>query len=105
MNENTIEVEDRILDHGGWDRFTYQNDGFVDHFTGVTLVKIFKGNNLYDSYGEYPMGYEGEAYLVFEYDNRFYKKLGTVDSYGEIVWDGKFREVQPTQKVVVEYEW
>jgi hypothetical protein len=55
----------------------------------------------------YPQGTTFEVYVVLQYGEKFeemfFKKTGTADSYGEIVWDGVLTETKP--KVVTVTSW
>src|SRR5678810_1115798 len=62
-----------------------------------------------EGYGYGPQGWEGESWFVLEVlfsDNskRYFKKFGTVDSYGYGRWGGKFIEVFPKKVEAVVYE-
>ena len=45
-----------------------------------------------------------EVWFLFEIDGKFYKKFGSGDSYGEVSWNGPFKEVYKSEKVVTVYE-
>lgn len=49
-------------------------------------------------------GNETEVWLLFRIEDKFYKKYGTGDSYGDVDWDGPFKEVYKSEKVVTVYE-
>lgn len=106
-------IHNAILDKFTFDQWGNKREGFgvtiLDNMT-VNIKKSFKDTGAFDSYGEAYQGWEGEAYIIFavvdkENNIRYFKKSGTVDSYLGVSWDGKFAEVQPTPKTVVEYEY
>lgn len=63
-------------------------------------------------YGFGLRGWEGESWFVLEVHltkedygpPRYFKKFGTVDSYGQAEWNGKFIEVFPKTVEAVVYE-
>lgn len=58
----------------------------------------------FTSGSEYPQGTEFEVFVVLQYGDRYFKKSGTADSYGEINWDsGHVTEVKP--KLVTATVW
>lgn len=88
-----------------------KNNAYVSIGDKTALVEVVESDaeDGSDSYGEPYQGWTGEASLVFKVlDNgqpRFFKKLGTVDSYSGISWDGRFAEVFPTEKTTTIYEY
>ncbi len=72
-------------------------------FTAVPTVKVV-AKHLGPDYED--QGREDESiWIVVEYNGKFFKKLGTVDSYGYREWDGYIREVRPTEKTITVYEF
>lgn len=50
----------------------------------------------YAGESEYPQGTEYEVFVILQYGERYFKKTGKADSYGEINWDsGRVAEVKP----------
>lgn len=85
------------------------NSDYRDLFAGadvtapngsVVTTKAVQGSTA-DSYGEY---IEGECWVVFEMDGKFYKKWGYQDSYGSTYWDGGLMEVTPKTVTVEVWE-
>lgn len=46
-----------------------------------------------------------KGWFLYRLLGRYFKKFGTVDSYGECKWDGPFKEVYMKEKVVTVYEY
>lgn len=98
-------VEELILQAGGWERFTYYDDALGTQIK-VVERELDEGDpegRYYDSNHE--QGHEGEIFIVFEVNGKFWRKEGTTDSYAKRSWDGKFREVQRGEVKVTKYEW
>jgi hypothetical protein len=95
-------VENEILKFG-WEHFVYANEA-AEGFIKVIERELDEvpGDGWYESH---PQGHEGNIYLVFEVNGKFWRKTGTTDSYGEREWDGTFREVTKGEVVVTKYEW
>lgn len=56
-----------------------------------------------DHYGE-PIQGEDEAYLIFKVGDRYFKKSGYQNSYGdETTWNGRVTEVFAEEKTVLEF--
>jgi hypothetical protein len=53
--------------------------------------------------GEYPQGTIYKAYIVLQCEDKFFKKVGTADSYGDVTWDEPLRVAEAVTKTVVEY--
>lgn len=103
MSEQNV-VEDAILQQG-WAYYCY-SDASPDGNIQVVERELDESgydDSYYDS--GYPQGHEGNVFLVFEVNGKFWKKDGTNDSYGNRCWDGKFREVKKGEVVVTKYEW
>jgi len=101
---NPLDVHNLLVK--GWSRYArpgiYNVEGFD---TPVEVVEVYtQKGDYYDDYGEYPQGWTGESWIIFQIAGKFYKKAGTVDSYGEENWDGTFTVVTPTTKEVTTYE-
>lgn len=72
----------------------------------INKVEVYKqSDNMEDYYGEYPQGWEGDMWVTFRVGNRFFRKMGSISSYGNESWDGPFREVFATEKVVTVFEF
>lgn len=78
-------VSHTVPDHNG----DYLSVTFVDK---MTLAHEDMGND------------RQEVWLLFDVDGKFYKQYGYGDSYGEINWDGPFKEVYKTERAVTVYE-
>lgn len=67
-------------------------------------VLVFKKEREKDHYGEYIQD-EGEVYMIFEVNGRYFKKTGYQSSYGyDRVWDGPVTEVHKVTKTIEVYE-
>ncbi len=100
-------TEDALADSGkGWWYIAeYGTYATVDGIP-VEKVEVFKSSdNMEDHYGEYPQGWEGQMWITFRVGNRFFRKLGTISSYGEETWGGRFVEVFKTEKTVTVFEF
>ena len=73
-------------------------------------VKVITGVGPVTMVAKHTQGreYMGDDYqplfMVFSIGDKFYRKNGHSDSYGETSWDGAFTEVQPAEKIVTVYE-
>lgn len=112
MNEYTFAVEDELLKGRRWEDVvfgllsTYQSGSIeLPSFGKVEVEKRNTERSDINSYGEYEQDSTEEIYVILKIAGKFYKKLGTADSYGRATWDGKFREVVPVTKTVQVYEW
>lgn len=89
-----------------WDDLYEGRHGEVAPLANTKVAKPVesKGREV-DSYGEYLQG-EGEIYVIFEVDGKYYKKFGYQSSYGydERTWDGAVVEVQKIVKTVEVFE-
>ncbi len=103
--------------------FDVWGDNIPGHAIGtpdmiVTLLEKFEGrpsvdpNSDYCLYEDGAQGWEGEAFLLFQVSyqdedlvNIYFKKFGTVSSYYETRWDGKFVRVHPRVKEITVYEY
>lgn len=99
-----------ILENYTWDallRLKRQSTPYGD----IAIVSSKTERSDYDSYGEYDQGSSETVWIVFRLEpphgaaERFFRKEGTADSYGEVSWDRTFREVKATEKTVTVYEW
>lgn len=87
-----------------WDKIYNGSDGKVMPFSDAKPAKhVYSKTRETDSYGDYIEG-EGEIFLVFEVDGKFYKKFGYQSSYGGREWDGGVVEVQPVTKTITVWE-
>jgi|SRR3954467_12952855 len=109
-------IETRIPD---WSKFESEDSrwGYPDNsifdinlINPVTLVArklkphFDEMEGSYFGEGEYGQGTTFETFVILSYGDRFFKKTGTADSYGEINWyDGTLSEVKP--KVVTATVW
>lgn len=103
MSEQNV-VEDLLL-IDGWEHWAYVNTG-VQGKIKVVERELDEGNpdgGWYESNHE--QGHEGQIFIVFEVNGKFWRKDGTTDSYANRSWDGKFREVKRGEVKVTKYEW
>lgn len=111
MSESCLKcrTEDVLLaSKKGWDSlaeygaYNLRVDGMEIH-----KVEFYRASDTLDRdyYGEYPQGWEGDMWATFRVGDRFFRKMGTISSYGEEKWDGPFREVFATEKVVTVFEF
>lgn len=110
MNENTIAVEDLILEWGSWE--DWAGSGYYrsnPRPAAVKIAEIFldEGDETHERYYDSPheQGHEGTCFIVFEVDGKYYRKTGVTDSYANRNWNGKFREVTKGEILVTKYEW
>lgn len=111
-----LEIHNRIIEFLPFDRWAEKATGAHQTLGNIHVTLVFKKNEA-DAYGDIkgyydslPQGWEGSAELVFRVDqpgvpDRYFKKIGTVDSYTEVEWNGKFEEVQAKEKTVTVYEY
>lgn len=100
MSEQNV-VEDLLL-VDGWEHWAYSDgEGRVK----VVERELDEGNpdGWYESNHE--QGHEGQIFIVFEVNGKFWRKDGTTDSYANRSWDGKFREVKRGEVKITKYEW
>lgn len=101
MSEQNV-IEDAILELG-WEYFVYSSQDETGKIKVVEReLDEIPGDGWYESH---PQGHEGDIYLVFEVNGKFWRKDGTTDSYGDRSWDGKFRQVTRGEVIVTKYEW
>lgn len=98
------ELEEEFHKTGWWNLASVYNRPQLPFEWKLTDSKTSRTDEE-DSYGEYSQGSKEEVYLVLEVEGKFYRKTGTANSYGEILWDGIFREVEKKEKQEVTYEW
>jgi hypothetical protein len=92
-------------DKGWWYISEYGVSAEVDGIP-IQKVEVFKSSDeVQDYYGEYPQGWEGKMWITFRVGNRFFRKMGTISSYGDEKWDGRFQEVFATEKTVTVFEF
>ncbi len=120
-NDHSAVIAQRIEASMNWSRFESTNltwgipDNKVMSIGNDETVKLVARKLKPDAdeiesgyYGEseYPQGTEFTVFVVLEYGDteRYFKKTGTADSYGDINWDsGHVTEVQP--KIVSATVW
>ena len=98
---------DRDLDSGGWWEWS---SGFIGRsrlLPGYGMITLIERKD--DTREE--MGLDDqEVYMIFKLEvngtpDRFFKKAGTADSYGDVEWDRfPLIEVYPTEKTITVYE-
>lgn len=99
-------TEDALVatDRGWWYIAEYGTNAKVDGTT-IHKVEVFKSSDtVKDHYGEYPQGWEGKMWITFRVGDRFFRKMGSISSYGDENWDGRFQEVFATEKTVTVFE-
>jgi hypothetical protein len=98
--------EEAMLDAGydWWDLFNRSFSLWVQGYEVKKVEAKKPDDSLVDLYGEYPQGYEGQMWMVFQIGDQFFRKMGTVSSYGAEQWDGPFREVFGKLKTVTVFE-
>lgn len=95
-------VEDLLL-VDGWEYWAHTD---MDGKVKVVERELDEGNpdgGWYESNHE--QGHEGQIFIVFEVNGKFWRKDGTTDSYARRSWNGKFREVKRGEVKVTKYEW
>lgn len=98
--------EEAMLDKGydWWDLFNRRFSLRVQGYEVIRLEAVKPDDSLMELYGEYPQGYEGKMRMTFQIGDRFFQKLGQVDSYGNESWNGRFQEVYGVTKTVTVFE-
>jgi hypothetical protein len=114
-----MEFHNDLLDRRSWslwNNLTSQEH----HPEGYDVEVVFKSTGKFtdwDSYGgfsnEAPQGWRGTAVMVFRISfwndgntvELFFRKEGSVSSYYDTSWDGKWERVSPKKKEVVTYEF
>lgn len=72
----------------------------------INKVELYKQSDNMDAYyGEYPQGWEGDMWATFRVGDRFFRKMGSISSYGNESWNGPFREVFAVTKTVTVFEF
>lgn len=92
----------------GWDDVESAIKGGTRVFGEFTVIDWFFDPSPYDdSYYEFPQGHEGILYIIFHHEgeDRYFRKSGEGDSYGNHKWDGNVKEVYPTKVVKTVYEY
>lgn len=104
------EVEDFVFEAGGWEAVA--NPGYygrrLNSAVEVVETNLDEGDpDGYEGWGEsaHQQGHEGECFIVLKYNDRYFRKTGSTDSYATRSWNGKFREVTRGEVEVVKYEW
>lgn len=90
-------VERTLTRHQTWHQWADREVGTMDMSNNVLMVKETAHDFDFDS---------TPIFMVFysEALGKYYKKLGSADSYGTRSWEGALTEVQPKTKEVVSYE-
>lgn len=98
----TLDLYNKLIEMGGFDRFTYGEPEVTVDGRSVRKVHYDSGDTV-DSYGYRGQGQTSTKFIILSWDGRFFRKEGTVDSYGDGAWDGKFYEVKPEPVEVTDY--
>jgi hypothetical protein len=93
--------------HGSWESVSY--DVSIGRSLGLSEVEVVDyffdpvPDNSWD--GAHEQGHEGDVYMVFKYQDRFFRVSGHSNSYGSLYWDHGIKEVYPkrVEKIVYEY--
>lgn len=92
---------------GGWDKLERRINAGQRNFGEFTVIDWFFDPMPDHYYGEFSQGHEGDLFVVLKHNGqeRFFRKTGTGDSYGDHYWTGSVKEVFPkkVEKVVYEY--
>lgn len=83
-----------------WDGLTYRHDGYTMSLAGGVLKVVAKSIDFAEEQGEV----ERESFIIVEYNGKFFRKYGFVDSYGESNWKGTCKPVTPTTKTIQVFE-
>lgn len=84
-------------------RLEYNSQDIVD---GVQAVDWFFDPTPDNSWDDcHDQGHEGVVYMVFKFENRFWKVKGKSDSYGTTYWGAGVTEVFPNRVVKTIYEY
>jgi hypothetical protein len=99
---------------GRWGNFQIGSKVPIPELRGTITFVAFQGSTI-DEYEEGRQGHRDEIHVVLRLDvpdlmtdssrTFFFRKEGTGDSYGNLVWDGPFSRVIPTEKKVTVYEF
>lgn len=66
-----------------------------------TKTATFVENHTVDKdYDYWRQGDTEQVWVIFEVDGKFYKKFGTMSSYGDVTWDGNCVEVKKATKTI-----
>lgn len=102
-DDHALGVGDRLVQglNDTWWSWTSRPEGFTKYIHGVgTVTLLAKKTEAHEEQGEDHQ----EVFMVFAIEDKFYKKLGYGDSYGEVEWDGPFKEVKKVTKTVEDFE-
>ena len=98
--DDSLAVEQLVRQLKSWS--VWQDAKVIPDPQPGVVAKVFQDIDMEaDSYGDYV---SGEVYMIFKVGDKFYRKNGTVDSYGGITWGGSFREAKQKKVEVVRYE-
>ena len=73
------------------------NSVTVDGVGTFTLVQYSEEN--FDTYEK-----SWDNFLVFEFENRYFRVKGYLDSHAGGLWDGRLHEVEPVEKTITVWE-
>lgn len=89
--------------YGNEDWYTWSRQAIgtpVDIDSSTTVVLVDKKVDTVEDQGNDNQ----KVYLVFAVGDRFFRKDGRGDSYGDVNWDGVFKEVFKTTETVVVFK-
>lgn len=79
--------------HRFWEYFWDETDSMETKFGTMTKVDVST---------DYDEGRQEQTIYV-ELNGKFYRKVGYYDSWDSSDWDGKFVEVKPVEKTIIDY--
>lgn len=83
-----------LVRHQGWWEWQYESlNTPVTLDSGLVVTKVH----------EFSEHYDGDAFMVFQIGERYFRKDGYESSFGGSHWNGEFREVSPKLKTVYDY--
>lgn len=115
-------VTAQIIENGiDWEPFESEDDRWGHPVNSTMLIsgltervkvvaKKFKPaideleEGYYEGGSSYPQGTTFPVYVVLQYGETYFKKTGTADSYGNVVWDGVLKETKPKKVIVSTWE-
>lgn len=95
-------LQDEIED---WGRIEERIEAGSREFGDFKVIDFFFDPSPDDYYGEFAQGHESKIYIVFQSGDRYFRKTGHGDSYGNHSWHGPVKEVFPKQVQRIVYEY
>jgi hypothetical protein len=84
-----------------WDYWEDRKEGFSTEIEGVGTVLLVAKSVTHE---ERHYGGDADVFLIFLIDGQLYRKSGVSNSYGEVIWDGPFRNAVEKITEVKVYE-